>query len=349
MKKTTIYAIVAAAIVLTGAIIFLLMPGKDPVEERFSALRESPVAVRPVDESVLADLVLKTNPEGGEYYETELTFEQIVALLRKKYGDKIANSYMQTRMLTELIRYLQAKYPEDWVARLQEILGAAFPDMATALFKMSENLYKFGKEHEAMNEDLAKMSLEERDAKVWALRRDIFGDAADEIWGAEKKSRSVQKTLTELSANSSMSFEDKASAYKSAIMETYGESGATILENHRQEYTNQFITAAQKDLAAYEPAKRREAYRYVWKEMGYDDTAIQRLDTLENSRDQRWSNGELYETERKSIEAQYSGGAREAKLDQLRVRLFPEEAEVIKSEEASGFYRFQRARTYGRN
>jgi hypothetical protein len=113
--------------------------------------------------------------------------------------------------------------------------------------------------------------------------------------------------------------------------------------------TSTFLNAVQNDLSSLPAAERRSTYRTIWKEMGFDNQAVQRMDQLEDERDQRWSNGELYEAERKTLTAQYSGGELEAHLGPVRKKLFGNEAEIIKDEEAAGFFRYQRARQYGRN
>jgi hypothetical protein len=53
--------------------------------------------------------------------------------------------------------------------------------------------------------------------------------------------------------------------------------------------------------------------------------------------------------ERAALAKQYSGDDLEAHVQDLRTRYFGAEAATIASEEASGFFRFDRPRTYGLN
>lgn len=334
--------------VLAIAVIsFLVFGSEDPVEKKFKQLREKPINVRDISD---ADLKLKMKDlgEGALVYEGELTFEQIVGLLRKKYGAHIKHGYVQISMITELIAYLKKKYPDSWVERLQEILGAAFPGLAADLFKTSENLYKFNKYLEDHQDKLSKMSPEDGRKELWAQRYAIFGDKADEIFIGVKRSEMVTDSLRAIQADRNSSVKDKLGTFKKTIEDTYGKEAPAMLKNRQQTYINQFVDAVQEDLAGMSSAQRSEALTEVRRGLGLDDAAISRWDDLDQQRDQRWSNGQIYMSERKEIMSRYSGSDREEKLTELRKKLFGEEADTIKSEENDGFFRFEKKRRYGR-
>ncbi len=340
-------ALLVGLLALVG---YLLFADSDPYARQFRELRDQTPQVPAVDESVLASIQYEDVGEGGRRRIGDLTFEQIVALLRQRYGANINNRYVQVDMLDELMRYLKKEYPEQWVQKLQEILFAAFPDQASALFRLSEQMYQYQKQMEDSREKLASMEAEERSAFLWDLRRGVFGDeAAREIWASVERRESVQTALRDIAANKDMPVTQKVEAYAETIRNAYGDQTGAFLERRRQELTNQFFESVHGDLSAMEPEERRDTYRYIWKEMGYDAAAVDRLDALEDERDQAWSNGALYMAERKKIASEYSGSDREAKLDELRQRLFGEEAETIKNEEAAGFFRFDRSRRFGRD
>jgi len=64
-------------------------------------------------------------------------------------------------------------------------------------------------------------------------------------------------------------------------------------------------------------------------------------------RDQRWDAGMQYMQQRAELEKKYKGAELEKQLDSLRMKYFGDEAETIKNEEESGYYRFSQPRKYG--
>lgn len=336
----------AVVIIITGAALFFLLRS-DPVEKRFEELRNSPIPSRAVDENALSDLKYKDLGEGGVTLE-DLTFDQIVGLLRKKYGSKLQFPYMRVRMIEELLRFLKMKYPDTWVQMLQEILGAAFPNEARSLFDLSEKLYKYSKYMEENEAKLSRMTDEERRTALWGMRHSLFGEEAEQIWQGERANEKVADTLKKLRESKGVSAEDKLKTYHASLQEAYGNTLPSLMENHRQNYVNSFVDAVQEDLSAMNAGERSAFLRDVRETMGMDDAALSRWDKLDGERDQRWSNGEVYMQERKEITGKYSGDEREQKLDELRKKLFGEEAESIKNEESGGYFRFSQKRRYGR-
>jgi hypothetical protein len=345
-KKVIIGGGAAALVVIIGAMLFFT--GQDPVKKRFESLEGKPVSST-ADDSVLDSLKWKDLGEGARIIEGELTFEQTVALLRKKYGATINHPLTQMRMLEELLKYLQKKYPDNWVEYLHEILGAAFPELANKLFVMSKNLYLYDK---FLNESKTRASLmtdKDRGEFLWDKRRELFGSDADQIWAAEKQYNDVQTALAEIGANKNTSVKEKLGQYKEALQKSYGEQLPSIMENRRQNFVDSFVDVVQDDLHNMTSEQRREVLRDVRSTLGMDALALSRWDELDKERDQRWSNGSVYMAERKQIMSQYSGEEREKKLDEVRKKLFGEEGETIKNEEASGFYRFEGKQQFGTN
>ncbi len=345
MKRPILIAVAVLILIVGGAIFFLLRP--DPVEKRFDELRNSPIPSRAVNENALADLKYKDLGEGGVSLE-DLTFDQIVALLRKKYGAQLQHPYLRVRMIEELLRFLKMKYPDTWVQMLQEILGAAFPNEARALFDLSEKLYKYNKYMEENESKLSRMTDEERRSALWGMRHSLFGEEAEQIWQGERANEKVADALKKLRDSTGVSPEDKLKSYQAALQGAYGTALPGLMENHRQTYVNSFIDAVQEDLTGMNSGERTAFLRDIRETMGMDDAALSRWDKLDSDRDQRWSNGELYMQERKDLTAKYSGEEREQKLDELRKKLFGEEAESIKNEESGGYFRFGQKRRYGR-
>ncbi|MCE9599017.1 MAG: hypothetical protein K8S54_13715 [Spirochaetia bacterium] len=345
MKKPLILVGLGLAVILIIALIFLLKG--DPIEKSFADLKNKPIPSRTINENVLADLKWKDMGEGSQMLD-DLTFDQMVALLRKKYADQLKFPYMRIRMLEELLRFLKQKYPDTWVQMLQEVLGTAFPDQAAGLFDQSEKLYKYNKYLEENQSKLGKMSDEERRSALWNARHDLFGDDSEQIWAGDRSNEKVADSLKKIKESKDMSAKDKLKAYQSSLNDAYGKALPGVLEKQRQVMVNSFIDAVQPELSGMNSIERSAYLTEVRTTMGMDEAAVGRWDKLDADRDQRWSNGEIYTQERKEIVGKYSGDEREKKLDELRRKLFGEEAESIKNEEASGYFRFTQQRRFGR-
>ncbi len=333
-------ALVAALVV---ALLFMV---EDPVEQQFRRLSDNPPPVRSVDEEVLSEIIYSQGEEGAVYREGELSFEQIVALLRQRYGDRIHNARVRVAMLEELMRYLREQYPDRWVEVLNEILAAAFPERATELFRLSENLYRYEREIEERRDLLGRMSREERQELLWSVRYEYFGEQADEIWESEKRMRGVAQTL-EAIKTSELSVQEKLSAYTRSLEDSFGDQLPSVLEKRKLNLVNAFTEAVQEDLADLEPEDRNLALRQIRSALGMDEAALERWDDLDRRRDARWTAGETYMERRKEVQSSCTGDC-EAELQALRRELFGEEADIIAREEAGGFFRFERERRYGR-
>jgi len=347
-KKLLIFGGLGAGIILVLVILYSLL-SEDPIEKKFREVSEnSSLSVRQYNE--LEGIKWVRDQEGHLIIDGELSFDQIVALLRKKYGEHIDHPSIQVRMLEELMRYLQGKYPNDWISYLKEILSAAFPELASKLFQMSENLYKYSKFLKDHQFRASLMSAEDRDKYIWDERHKIFGEDADKIWSSEIANRSVNDTLKQIESMKGASMKERLDVFKDSLQKTYGETLPSVMDNRRQNFLDGFVTAVQEDLRGMSPSQRREALHEIREGMGLDDAAISRWDALDTERDQRWSNGQVYESQRKEIGSRYSGSEKEQKLDEIRRKLFGEEAETIKNEENSGYFRYQNAKQqYGIN
>jgi hypothetical protein len=278
--------------------------------------------------------------------------DQIIAQLRARYGAHIHNRYIQMKMLEELIRYLQAQYPDRWREILLELVREAFPELHEEIAATLAHRLDY---EQWMNEHRARlqgMSNEERQAALWEARNRIFGaDAAEQIWAAEIKNRAVADALAAIDSHEGASIADKLSMYKETVEDIHQEGADTYLERHRHESMNRFIglESVQRELSSMSAEDRAQSLREIRKGMGLDDAALARWDDLDRQRDARWEKGLAYMAERDALVAAYTGADLEARLDALRTRYFGAEATVIAREEESGMFRFQRPRRWGQN
>lgn len=347
ISKKLILPAAGLALALVAGIIILFATGRDPVKKKFEELEGKPTAYTP-SQSVLESVKFK-EVDGHLVIDGELTMDQMVALLRKKYGANIKHPLMQMKMLQELLHYLKQKYPTNWVEYLHEVLGAAFPDLANKLFTMSKNLYIYDKFLNDTREKAAKMSGPDRDKLLWDKRYELFGSEADQIWWGEKRNADVQSALKEISQNKNASMKEKIDQFKDALNKTYGDQLQSIMVNHQQNFLDGFVGAVQDDLQSMNPTQRAAALRDIRSSLGMDEAALTRWEALDQERAQRWSNGQIYMNEKKQLSSQYTGTDLDQKMDELRHRLFGDEADTIKSEEASGYNRFEGKQQFGIN
>jgi hypothetical protein len=276
---------------------------------------------------------------------------ELVAFLRGRYGKHIGSAYVQIQMLEKLMRHFQEKNPAGWQAELLAAVRAAFPDQYDAIAANLQHRLDYEawlkREHDRLN---GLGERERRDA-IWEERKRLFGDAADEIWAAEKKNQAVTDALAAIDASADGTVADRLAQYKESLVEAHQENADTYLQNHRQEALGRFLglDSVQRELAAMAPADRAAALRNVRKGLGLDGEALGRWDTLDQERDRRWEAGRTYMAARAALAKQYAGDALEVHLQELRERYFGAEAATIAEEEASGFFRFDRARKYGVN
>jgi hypothetical protein len=139
--------------------------------------------------------------------------------------------------------------------------------------------------------------------------------------------------------------------YLDALRSALEESGDEALLAYRSVWTEHFlrIDTVQEELAALPPGARRNALASVRREMGFTPDEIEVLAERDAVRDARWEVGLGYMEERRRLTKTFEGDALEEELRHLRERTFAHEARTIALEEASGFFRFERPRIYGRN
>lgn len=276
---------------------------------------------------------------------------EVIAHLRAEYGDGIENPYIQIRMIEKLMRYYQARYPDTWQEKLLAALRAAFPERYQELAAMLEGRLAYEAWMDENQARLQALSSKERYEALWETRKRLFGDAAERIWASELKNQALVSALETLDVQDGTSLADKLTMYRDSLEGIYQEGFDAHMQNHRQEAMDRFLdlSTVQQSLSAMAPAERKQSLRQIRETMGMDEEALARWDALDDTRDARWEAGMQYMAERATLAAQHQGTALEEQLGALRQRYFGTEADIIASEEAAGFFRFERERRWGRN
>ncbi|MCZ8343542.1 MAG: hypothetical protein O9301_10950 [Leptospira sp.] len=341
-KKFIYFAL--ASISILFLVILWFRPTKDKNQKDFEELTNAPISSL---NGSLPDLPL-------DYEDSKLssfTVEEISRIMVEKYGKYIDRPSVQIALLEELMKELPKLYPNDWVKVLHQILGYAFPDKALEIFRMSESLYAYNKFREANMSKLGLMSDQARKEMMWKERYRLFGEKADEIWAMEKKMNNVTDALKRIEESPVGSVDAKLNSYEKVLKEQFGKDLPRILENKRQQLTDGFVVSVQKDLKVLSYSARKSALREIRETMGMDAAALARWDALEEERERGWQNQKKYTEMRTKLLGKKSSLSPEDErsLDSLRKELFGEEAEIIKNEEASGYFRATEERVYGLN
>lgn len=270
--------------------------------------------------------------------------------LRAKLAPQLRNAHGRIRALEQLLNYLKAHYPADWRERIGAFLALLAPELAAQLQAELDALLRYDDWLLAHRQRLSSLAPAQRRAELWQMRHALFGDSADEIWAAERRGEQVQAALAELDRDDGQALDAKLGRYLSAIEGEYGASASQLVETRRTELLNRFLTldAVQSQLAALPAAARSATLQDLRARMGMDAAALERWSALDRERDQAWEQGQRYRRERDQVAARYQGAEREQRLRALQDELFGADAEVIRSEEAAGFFRYERSRRYGR-
>lgn len=344
----------AVALLALGMGLLLARPGQvdaGPSGEAPSPTRDSAPMARAAPAPASAPGAPGPAPTATvEAPDAEL--EQLATVMREKYGPKLHEPSAQVRMLEELMRYFQKRSPDRWREELLAFLQKAFPEQYEELAATLRNRLDYEKWVRDNDAYLRTLTPEQRRAAIWDARNRLFGkETAEAIWAAELRNQALADTLAALDAKADASLTDKLSAYKQRLTELHGEKAEAYLARHQQELMNRFLdlSSVQQDLSGMTPQARSQHLRTIRREMGLDEEALKRWDTLDQTRDARWDAGTRYMAERAALARELSGEALEARLQEVRARFFGTEADIIAQEESTGFFRFERPRVWGRN
>lgn len=284
--------------------------------------------------------------------DPELDLEKLAAAMRERYGARLHEPYLQVKMLEELMRYFQKHFPDRWQEELLAFLKKAFPERYEELAATLRNRLDYEKWVKDNQAYLRGLPEAQRRTALWDARNRLFGkEAAEKIWAGELRNQAMADSLRAIDAKADADLTQKLSMYKQSLQDIHGERTGAYLEQRRQETLNRFLdlSSVQQELTAMSAAERSQSLRTIRKEMGLDEEALKRWDELDRTRDVRWQSGAAYMAEREALSKQLSGAELEAKVQELRARFFGAEADVIAQEEATGFFRFERPRQWGRN
>ena len=344
--KTKGFTIAAVAVLAIILLLVLLLQRQDPALPVDSPTSTSTLAASGTERRQL--------PPDSTTDATELENRRLAQELIDTYGDSISDPAVQVSLL-QLREALLRQDPDNALARFQHILELAFPNRAPEIMKSVALMFAYREWLYEVQPELVSLDDFQQDAMLWTKRRELFGEAAERIWTAERektaqKQRQIKTAIERLDRSYETSLDEKVFQLRSTLEETYGDLQSQALIGPAQTAQVFFdLDSVQSVLHEMEPDERREKIRELRINMGFTETQAEKLAESDARRNERWDKGLSYMTRREDLEARLEGEQLAAAMEELREDVFGAEAPTIAKEEAIGFFRYKRPRLYGRN
>lgn len=280
--------------------------------------------------------------------------KKIAKKLKEQYSDHIHRLSVQASLFV-LRQSVIKSYSEHGLLYFNEAVTLAFPEYAASILNIMDGIVLYKEWFEKNKEALDALAEYERNESVWQKRYEIFGNNADLIWAEAKPmlSESERETLKQIEALDQafdMEFDTRLEQLHSSLVSAHG-SGLTMFSLTPGVIATTFLSfeSVQKDLESMDNEERQLKINGVRETLGFSKEQIEKLAIEDQKRQIRWDNGYAYMQARQTLLANADSAAVEQELDELRHKYFKHEAQTFKKEEASGFYRYDRPRVYGRN
>jgi hypothetical protein len=280
--------------------------------------------------------------------------EMMMALsegLRNRFGDQVHQPKIQIRVLEKMADFLKKMYGDQWQEHMELLVRLTFPEVAEQLLERFTKLMTYNEWVLDQKHVMQTLSDQEQRQVLWDKRRELFGEEAELIWQGQLRSEQVQDTLITLGQRDDLPMNQKINSYLQALNDIYQESGPGFIQKRQQEIMDRFLMleGIQQDLHQMPADARHQHMRQLREAVGLDAGAIKRWDELDQVRDQRWQTGKQYMAERQKLQTQFQGPEFEKRVENLQNELFGVEADTMRAEEASGYFRFDGQQQFGLN
>lgn len=278
----------------------------------------------------------------------------LISALRQDFLAGINSILTHIKMLSyrEHIYQLAGKAgPSEW----QRIVYSAFPEQAGLILSNQAKWDEYQHWLNLQAQVLQNIDALSRQGMIWQKRAELFADDAkiiwaDEIAAYETQRLNLQSTIAELNTQQDLSLEQRLLTLNNQFA-LAAETSQLPREAYRSSLASVYfgLDTVQGELSSMDTAQRQVTIRALRKNMGYDTTQLNAMDTQDQEREARWNIGYQYMADKAKLATVYQGDELQQKLDALQQQYFKREAKTIAMEEADGFYRFERPRYYGRN
>jgi hypothetical protein len=356
-KKIIIILSILALCIAVGLVVYQQLPKlifAAPVSD--SDLLQPDVAIPSVN------LVMPNAPkpyqaaQSGTMSEIDVMVEELSERMKKQFADNIHLVAIQVG-LKSLRDDLNRAYPEQGNALFVRIVSKAFPQWVSAILKAIALMDDYDAWLQGMLVSLNDMNSLEQQGTLWEKRRELFGDAATQIWQEEisaeqERQMTMRSTMEILDASYDTQMQERLYLLQSTFEESYADKIQNMVIDPKGVLAQVFFgfDAVQKDLSALPAEKRQVQINDIRKAMGFSEEQIESQSESDQKREVRWQNGYAYMAARKAAESDYVGDELVKELDKVREKFFAHEASTIKKEEEDlAFFRYMRPRIFGRN
>ena len=357
-KKRIYFMLLSGLLILTAFLLYQWLPGflfKAP--EAANDLQPPPYLASPsAKDSRQSDLPFGPAATKQSVSDIEAMTQELAQKFKRQLSAQIHLIAVQVS-LKALRDDLRQVYPEQGDRLFEQIMALAFPEFVDAILHSIGLMDQYDAWLQSMLLDLNEMNAFEQQGVLWAKRRELFGDAANQIWQAEisaeqERQLTMRRTMEMLDKAYNMQMQERLYLLKTNFEESYADKLQNMVVDPKGVLAQVFfgLDAVQQDLAKLPAEERQSQINDIRKSMGFSEEQIANLAEADQERETRWQNGYAYMAARKEIEARYSGEELNRELDKLREKFFAHEAGTIKKEEEElAFFRYQRPRVYGRN
>ncbi len=287
---------------------------------------------------------------------TQAVVDGLIARLKGEFAERINDVAFQVS-LKGMRDDLRRRFPEQGEALFEEIIRAAFPNLADQILANVALMDRYDDWLLDNMRALNDMDLLTQQGTLWAKRRELFGANAELIWSDElsakaEREAAVQRTVQNLDTAYDTTMNERIFVLKSAFEENMSNLPTEAVLDTRGLMAQVFFgfDSVQKELKQLEPEARQQEIAEIRRQMGFDETRIAELAERDAQREKRWQNGYAYMEARKTLVDNLQGEELEDGLRAVRQKYFGDEALTIQREEEDlGFFRYARPRLYGRN
>jgi hypothetical protein len=276
--------------------------------------------------------------------------EAAVARLKQDFGGKTIGKARQMQLMG-LRQYLRKLFPENHLSVFRRIMASVFPSQADEIVKTLDRLEAYNTWLDANKPSLSQLPHHEISKALWAKRTELFGNDAKAMFAEETRTEAVKDILDIIRDSYETSLNDKLELYVASVGKLSNDDGNPLINDKKLSLTRAFISldSVQAQLSDMDETQRTESLRSIRKTMGYSEPELDAMARKDEINEGKWQMGFAYMQERNDIFHGPDDGSRSEKLAELQNRYFGKAAKTIQAEEASGFFRFDRPRIYGRN
>lgn len=283
--------------------------------------------------------------------------QDIIKVLVQEYAHTIHQTHIQAK-LVKIRPSLTQQLPEPVDKSLLQVLKAAFPNQVKNILITWSKMDNYEQWLIRENKTLIEMNTLSRNGLLWQKRHELFPIAATKIWSEEQDKYDaaqieLYKEIDQLDKAYSLTMSERVERLENSFLAVDNFITDTLAEPqeiHKNTIASVLfgLESVQKELQQLDPIHRQLEIEAIRRQLGFSEDAIIRMSDIDSLREARWSNGYAYMNSREELIAS-NENISEAELNELRTQFFGNSAVTIAREEASGFYRFQRPRYFGRN